>query len=85
MASDMGFREGHKKMHHCYEEGIGVPQDYKKALHYITLAARSNDPEALVTLGEIYAEGSGVKANGKRAVEVCNSPFSSFLFCGKSN
>ena len=43
-----------------YEDGKGVPQDYKKAVKWYKLAAEQGDSRAQVNLGLMYAKGFGV-------------------------
>jgi TPR repeat protein len=43
-----------------YDEGHGVPQDYKEAVKWYRLAAEQGDAFAQYNLGAMYAEGLGV-------------------------
>ena len=43
-----------------YDEGQGVPQDYKTAVKWFTLAAEQGDAFAQRDLGLMYARGEGV-------------------------
>lgn len=50
-----------------YDNGQGVPQDYKKAIYYATLAANQGYAEAQFNLGVMYANGQGVPQNYTQA------------------
>lgn len=43
-----------------YEEGQGVPKDYKTALSWYTKAATKGDVDAAFALGRMYSRGMGV-------------------------
>jgi TPR repeat protein len=44
-----------------YEQGQnGVEPDYSQALKWLSLAAKQGQPEAQVTLGQMYENGKGV-------------------------
>ena len=43
-----------------YANGQGLPQDYVKALHWLSLAARQCDGLAQANLGVMYSNGQGV-------------------------
>ena len=43
-----------------YEDGQGVPQDYKQAVKWYTKAAEQGDADAQSNLGVMYANGQGV-------------------------
>lgn len=43
-----------------YQNGEGVAQDYKKAMHYIKLAAKNGDTRAMVRYGVFLQEGIGL-------------------------
>ena len=44
-----------------YHKGDGVPQDYKTALKWYTLAAEQGNADAQLVLGYMYGLGQGVK------------------------
>ena len=50
-----------------YENGRGVPQDYKQAVHWFTKSAEQGDAEAQSNLGVMYGKGKGVLQNYKKA------------------
>jgi len=43
-----------------YDNGYGVPQDYKTAVKWYTLAAEQDDAKAQYNLGFMYYKGYGV-------------------------
>ena len=50
-----------------FREGMGVPQDYGKALKLFTISANEGYPSAQFTLGAIYRAGEGVDTNYPQA------------------
>ena len=52
-----------------YDEGQGVPQNYKEALKWYTKAVEQGYAEAQCNLGVMYAEGRGVSKNYKEALK----------------
>ena len=52
-----------------YDEGQGVPQDYKEALKWYRLSAEQGDADAQYNLGWMYDEGQGVPQDNKEAVK----------------
>jgi hypothetical protein len=61
----------------CYEKGLGVQQDLRKAFHYFseapTVATSPHIeylPEAMEKLAECYENGIGVEKNPAKAAEV---------------
>ena len=52
-----------------YEQGLGVPQDYREALRWYTIAAFSGNENAQFKLGLFYSDGlPGVKQDGDEAI-----------------
>ena len=51
-----------------YEGGYGVPQEPKTALLYYTKAARYENPNAYIKLGECYKNGFGVEKDLREAI-----------------
>ena len=51
-----------------YYNGEGVPQDYKKALHWYTKAAEQGNVKAQFSLGAKYYDGEGVPQDYKKAL-----------------
>jgi len=43
-----------------YDNGLGVPQDYKVAVKWYRLAAKQGDADAQYNLGVMYGNGTGV-------------------------
>ena len=50
-----------------YHKGKHVKRDIHKAIHYYTLAANQNDPDAQFKLGSIYFYGDSVKIDTNKA------------------
>lgn len=50
-----------------YDKGLGVSQDYHKAVEWYTKAAHQGDEDAQYELGVMYAEGKGVPQNKSTA------------------
>ena len=51
-----------------YENGIGVKQDYDKAIFWYTEAAKQGDTNAQNNLGLMYENGDGVEKNLEKAI-----------------
>ncbi len=60
---------------YAYENGQfhgwtpGFAQDYRKAFHWLSLAAQANHPRAQYMLGILHAQGWGAPRDSTRAVE----------------
>ena len=52
-----------------YYNGKGVPQDYKTAVKWYTLAAEQGNADAQVNLGDMYRKGDGVQQDYKTAMK----------------
>ena len=52
-----------------YDNGQGVPQDYKTAVKWYRLAAKQGYALAQTNLGVMYANGQGVPQDYKTAVK----------------
>jgi TPR repeat protein len=52
-----------------YDNGEGVPQDYKTALKWWTLAAEQGNAKAQFNLGLMYENGDGVPQDDESAVK----------------
>lgn len=63
-----GDVEATKLLAVCYQEGIGVKKDAKKAFKYMKNAA-DDDRDACYQLAQYYVNGIGVKKDYKKAVE----------------
>jgi TPR repeat protein len=53
----------------CYEEGIGVPQDYALAMKWYRLAADAGNPAAMENLGMLHDDGRGVSQDHAEAMK----------------
>ena len=52
-----------------YDNGEGVPQDYKEAIKWYRLAAEQGNANAQYNLGLMYDNGEGVPQDYKEAVK----------------
>ena len=52
-----------------YDDGQGVPQDYKQAVKWYTKAAEQGNAEAQYNLALVYANGQGVPQDYKQAAK----------------
>ncbi|MCH8347872.1 MAG: sel1 repeat family protein, partial [Proteobacteria bacterium] len=52
-----------------YNRGQGVPQNFKEAVKWYTLAAKQGDAVAQNNLGAVYRDGEGVLQDYKEAVK----------------
>jgi hypothetical protein len=50
-----------------YQDGLGVPRDIRRAIHWYERAARAGDPVAQMSLGDLYAVGRGTALDRVRA------------------
>jgi len=53
-----------------YAQGIGIKQDYHKAVEWTTKAANQENAEAQLILGISYEFGKGVRQDYKKAKEL---------------
>lgn len=51
----------------CFEKGISVDQDTKRAIRYYKDGGRCNDAGSLALLGKCFHKGIGTKANVEKA------------------
>lgn len=65
--ADRGEVQGEYYIGLLYEEGQGVPRDYKIALAWYTKAANRGDVDAAFALGRMYSLGLGVEQDRARA------------------
>lgn len=70
-AANMEYSPAAYTMGQFYDEGIGVEQNYEKAIQCYLKATRT--PEARTRLGEMYAEGIGVQKDYKTAARYFNA------------
>jgi len=54
----------------CYEKGIRMPKDEKKAVELYQLASDMGNTDAMVKLGVCYEKGIGMPKDEKKAVEL---------------
>ena len=54
---------------YMYDQGEGVPQDYKLAVEWYRIAAEQGEARAQSNLGYMYDQGKGVPQDYKLAVE----------------
>ena len=59
-AADQGDSSAQTFLGLMYDEGHGVPQDYKEAKKWFSKAADQGDSGGQIFLGFLYAEGHGV-------------------------
>jgi len=62
-----GRAEAQRFLGRMYDKGLGVPQDYNKAIEWYRKAATQKDPAAQYYLGLKYANGHGVAENQMQA------------------
>ena len=59
-AAEAGERTSQFALGVMHGLGLGVPQDYARAVHWYRLAAQSGDARAQANLGFMYGTGRGV-------------------------
>ncbi|KAG2379474.1 hypothetical protein C9374_006591 [Naegleria lovaniensis] len=64
-----GYAEAQNNLGHMYEHGIGVPQNYSKALEWYQKSANQGDAKAQYNLGCMYRNGRGVVQDYSKAFE----------------
>lgn len=55
---------------YMYENGIGIDQNYSKAIELYELAIESNDPAAMNNLANMYEHAKGLERNYFKAIEL---------------
>jgi TPR repeat protein len=63
------YASAHYNLSVMYDKGQGVPQDYKTAVKWYTLAAEQGYASAQYNLGVMYDNGQGVPQDFKTAVK----------------
>jgi len=58
-----------------YENGWGVPQDYRKARKWFEEAASAGNTEAMINLGRLYEQGLARLLHHKVVVDKVGSDF----------
>ncbi len=71
-ADKLGSAVANKKLGILYEKGLGVPQDYTKALELYQVAAIKGVPEANGLVGNLFENGLGVDKDLKKAQDWYN-------------
>ena len=69
-AAEMGLAEAQFSVADCYYHGMGVPQDYTKAVDWFEKAAEQNHADSLNGLGICYKNGKGVSKDKEKALEL---------------
>ena len=62
--------EGSKNSKYCYDNGVGVDQNYEEAVRWCELAAEQGDAEAQNNLGVCYYNGHGVEQDYSKAFDL---------------
>ncbi|MDR2220364.1 MAG: sel1 repeat family protein [Methylobacillus sp.] len=62
-AAEQGNVDAQLELGWMYENGKGVPQDYKEAITWYRKAAEQGDADGQLFLGMMYLEGKGVPRN----------------------
>lgn len=57
-------------MGYCYDSGLGIKQDYKKAVFWYKKAAAQGDTVARFNLGNCYRTGRGVMQDEKKSTRL---------------
>ena len=70
-ADALGVEEAWEALADIYYRGVGVPQDYAKAISYMQKLADKGRPEGLVSLAAMHYQGVGVPKNAEKAKELC--------------
>ena len=68
-AESFEFTDWYDNVGYCYEEGVGVKQDYDKAFYYYELATHDGSEIAWFDLGRMYEEGKGVEKDLGKALQ----------------
>lgn len=65
---DLGDVRGAEQIASAYENGIGIEQNYEKALEWYTIAVEMGSGYACTQLGILYRDGKGVEQNYEKAI-----------------
>ena len=68
--AEQGNDMAQAKLGSWYHNGNGVSQDYEKAAHWYTLAARQDNTKAMNNLAVLYTKGQGVEKDVRKAIEL---------------
>ena len=66
----MGDSGAYCNLGNMYDEGLGVNQDYKKAVEYYQKACDLGDSGAYCNLGVMYSSGLGVAVDKNKALQL---------------
>jgi len=66
--AEQGDADAQFNLGFMYDDGEGVPQDYKQAIHWYTKAADQGNVYAQFNLGFMYANGIGITQDYKQTV-----------------
>ena len=69
-AAEQGHADAQNKLGHCYQNGIGIEKDVKKAVELYQKAAEQGNADAQNALGVCYQDGIEVEKDTKKAVEL---------------
>jgi len=58
--AEQGYADAQSDLGEMYDEGRGVPKDYKEAARWYRKAAEQGNADAQSDLGVMYAKGRGV-------------------------
>lgn len=67
LAAEQGHSKAQCYLGICYEEGEGVPQDYKQAAYWFEKSALQGDSHAQASIGILYYTGNGVERDSLKA------------------
>ena len=68
-SADAGDARSQYYVGYLYYNGLGVSQNLKKSVEYLTASANQNNANAQSLLGYMYDRGEGVSLNKKKAIE----------------
>ena len=64
-----GYHWAQAMLGSCYDHGLGVDKDAKKAFEYYSLSSEQGNSAAMCSLGYCYSHGKGTDENGTKAFE----------------
>lgn len=67
MADSMGHKKAGRYIGLCYENGQGLPKDYRKAREWYEKSANNDDITSMYRLGQMYEKGEGVPVDDAKA------------------
>lgn len=69
-AATLGHAHSQLWLSNIYDRGLGVDNDYSKALYWFEMAARQSNAPAISNLGFMYENGRGVPKDEKRHLSI---------------